>query len=210
MATDTTTAAHRTPCSAAARRRLAPMVGHGAAVVAYIEGDQWALHDLMTSFDTSMRRVARRFLPCAHDVDDAVQEAWLSFTRAASTIREPGAVGGWLCVTTARAAVSIARRNSRTTTSGVTELFERMPIFEPGFDQILLVEELAAVRAAAARLDERDRRFVELLFSGDLSYAEVARRVDRSIGGIGPTRQRVTAKLRSDPAIQRLVAARTA
>jgi RNA polymerase sigma factor (sigma-70 family) len=55
-----------------------------------------------------------------------------------------------------------------------------------------------AVRRAVERLDERSRRFVELLFLQEepLSYGEIAARLGISEGSIGPTRARCLAKLR--------------
>lgn len=174
----------------------------GAAVLAYQQGDYQALEVLMACFDKPMTCVARRYLVCPHDIEDAVQDAWLAFTRSADRINTPMAIGGWLCVTTARAALTIARRQARCRPS---EVSEREPTQSQDLD---LDDDGHAVREAVARLQEGDRELVWLLFGADLSYAEITRRTGRAIGGIGPTRSRVIAKLRQDTAIRRLVAAR--
>ena len=172
-------------------------------MLAYQQGDYQALEVLMACFDKPMRCVARRYLVCPHDVEDAVQDAWLAFTRSADRIETPMAIGGWLCVTTARAALTIVRRQARCRPSDVTSDEESTQSEDVDLD-----DDGRAVREAVARLHEGDRELVWLLFGADLSYAEVTRRTGRAIGGIGPTRNRVIAKLRQDTAIRRLVAAR--
>jgi RNA polymerase sigma factor (sigma-70 family) len=56
-----------------------------------------------------------------------------------------------------------------------------------------------ALRRAVERLDDKSRRFVELLFLQEepLPYAEIAARLGIAEGSIGPTRSRVLAKLRT-------------
>jgi RNA polymerase sigma factor (sigma-70 family) len=55
------------------------------------------------------------------------------------------------------------------------------------------------LRQAVERLDERSRRFVELVFLQEepLPYSEVAARLGIAEGSIGPTRARCLAKLRA-------------
>jgi RNA polymerase sigma factor (sigma-70 family) len=61
------------------------------------------------------------------------------------------------------------------------------------------LQEQHGLRRAVERLDERSRRFVELLFLQEepLSYSEIAARLGISEGSIGPTRARCLAKLRA-------------
>ena len=173
--------------------------------MAYQRGDHRALELLIGRFEKPMRCVARRYLRCGDDIDDAVQDAWISFARSASTIESPLAVGGWLCVTTARAALSIARRQARCRpVDASSESWD--PAGEP--DVVGLASDVRAVHEALMRLDERDRELVWLLFGSDLSYAEITARTGRAIGGIGPTRKRVIAKLRKDRSIRVLAASR--
>src|SRR5262245_50450969 len=84
-----------------------------AAVLAFQSGEVLAITRLMSCFDGMMHAVAGRYLRRRQDVEDAVQDAWFAFTRRAQTIESPLAIAGWLRVTTARAAVSIGRRQAR-------------------------------------------------------------------------------------------------
>lgn len=175
-------------------------------MVAYQHGDYEALAILIACFDRPMRCVAHRYLCCSQDIDDAVQDAWLAFATTADRIHTPMAIGGWLCVTTARTALTIARRQARCRPSMGLDNGESlsMELDEPDLDN-----DAEAVRQAVGRLDENDRELVWMLFESDLSYAEITARTGRAIGGIGPTRSRVIAKLRRDPSIRPLVTART-
>jgi RNA polymerase sigma factor (sigma-70 family) len=182
--------------------------GSGSAVVAYQGGDKLAIGLLMAQFERPMQCVARRFLSCPDDVNDAVQDAWVAFVRSAEGIVAPMAIGGWLCVTTARAAVTIARRQARCRPTGAI-LETRTAEGEPD-DRDTDGASLRAVREAVEHLDPKDRELIDLLFGTGLTYAEITAVTGRALGGIGPTRKRVIDKLRRDRAIVRLVAARAA
>ena len=160
------------------------------------------LAPLIAHFSPAMRAVARRHLDLRHDIDDAVQDAWLQFTRGARLIRSPGAAGGWLCVTTKHAALTIARRRGRTVSLSCD--FDLPAPQQP--DGAVLREERTAVCAAIGRLPASERALVEMLFVARLPYEEVMERTGRPVGAIGPTRQRVLQKLRHDPAIRALAA----
>ncbi|MDY7106713.1 MAG: sigma-70 family RNA polymerase sigma factor [Actinomycetota bacterium] len=182
-----------------------------AAVVAHRNGDPRALGTLMMLCDPQMRRVARRYVDCDQDAEDAAQTAWLAFADAVHTIDAPAAAGSWLCVTTSRAAIMISRKRSRLRLAGAAPP-EPPPLDGDGIDDdvIVLDERRAAVRDAVGRLQATDRELIELLFDTELTYEEISARTGRPIGGIGPTRARVIAKLRRDAAIQRWAPGRSA
>lgn len=186
--------------------RYAP-VDETTAVTAHLAGDPNALSLLVHTFDRPMRRSASRYLSCRHDVDDAVQDAWCAFVRKAGSIHTPLAIGGWLCVTASRAAITIAQRRSRSVPRDHDTL-DRLAFDPADLDPLVHEEELRLVREAVARLSARDRAFIELVFGGEVSYTEIAASTGHAIGGIGPTRARIAAKLRRDPAIRRLASER--
>ncbi|MEZ5410399.1 MAG: sigma-70 family RNA polymerase sigma factor [Acidimicrobiales bacterium] len=187
--------------------RVTDPVAAGAAVLAYRNGDRQALGSLMTWFTPMMTGVARRYLRTPQDVEDAVQDAWVAFTRAAATIATPMAIGGWLCTTTARAALAIAQRQARCRPSDRPVEGRVAPIDSAVMESY---DERDAVREAVGRLSPEDREMVRFLFDAELPYTEIAARTGRAIGGIGPTRQRIITKLRHDRAIHRQYLARTA
>lgn len=187
--------------------RAVDPVAAGAAVVAFREGDRRALGTLMAWFTPVMTGVARRYLRSPQDVEDAVQDAWVAFTRAASTIATPMAIGGWLCTTTSRTALAIAQRQARCRPSERPVEGRVSPIDGAAMEAS---DERMAVREAVARLSPEDQEMVRFLFDAELPYTEIAARTGRAIGGIGPTRQRIITKLRHDRAIHRQYLARTA
>jgi RNA polymerase sigma factor (sigma-70 family) len=172
-----------------------------AALLAYRAGDNRALQTLMTCFGRMMTGVARRYLRCNQDAEDAVQDAWMSFVRSVDAIGTPAAVGGWLCTTTARAALRIARRQARCLPSDLSAEPTASPE-EP--DPVIVEAEAAAVRDAVTRLETRDRELISMLFDVQMTYAEIELRTGRPVGSIGPTRQRVLNKLKADRSIRRL------
>ena len=172
-----------------------------AALLAYRAGDNRALQTLMTCFGRMMTAVARRYLRSNQDVEDAVQDTWISFVRSVDAIQTPAAVGGWLRTATARAALRIARRQSRLVPSDLT--FEPAdPRDDP--DPVVAADQADAVRDAVARLEPRERELIAMLFDVEMSYIEIGELTGRPMGSIGPTRQRVLNKLKGDRSIRRL------
>jgi RNA polymerase sigma factor (sigma-70 family) len=174
-----------------------------ALVLRFRAGDGDALERLMVCFNRMMTSVAHRYLRSSQDVEDAVQDAWTAFVRAAGGIDRPAALPGWLTTTTVRAALSIARRQARCVPC---EISSEHPAAADERDPVLRMLEIDAVRDAVARLDTRDRDLISMLFDEELSYAEIEVRTGRPSGAIGPTRQRAIGKLRSDRSIRSLTA----
>ncbi len=181
-------------------------VDAAAAVVAFQAGDGRALETLMQCFSLMMSHVARRYLRSRQDVEDAVQDAWVAFTRNAHLIESPRAIGAWLRVTTAHAAIVIAKRQARCVPTDLP-VDTGLPTAEP-HDGNFPDTAMHAVRDALSRLGGRDRELIAMLFESDLSYREIVARTGRPVGSIGPTRQRVMVKLRRDRSIHRLATLR--
>jgi len=146
-------------------------------VRAFQQGDDTALAPLMTRFGRPMRCVAHRYLSRREDIDDALQDAWTAFARSAHRIRSPLAVGGWLCVTTARAALAIARHQAR-----CDRLEAALDDAASNPDANGLESEHAsrAVKEAVARLAHRDRELISMLFDAELSYEQICEQIGRA------------------------------
>lgn len=173
-------------------------------------GDSAALAELMNDYRGLVRAAARRFLHNRDDVDDVVQETWLKFVTHADAIRSPERIAGWLWTTATNDARRAARRTSRTTsiddeallaTATLDESAEELATREPDVTSRI-------VRAALGAIAPHDRRLVELLMADEpLGYGEISRMIGRPIGSIGPTRQRILARLARQPEIRKLCAA---
>jgi RNA polymerase sigma factor (sigma-70 family) len=172
----------------------------------YRAGDTRVLRILMVRYNRAMTIVANRYVKTRQDIDDAVQDAWVAFTRAQQSITQADRLGGWLCVTTSRTALAIARRNNRVDPVADVEAMCTVVIDhdEDNGDEDQLRQRL--VRNAVARLTAVEQQMATLIVQGNLSYSAIAALVGMPVGSIGPTRQRIIAKLRRDPAIFRLLA----
>ena len=60
-----------------------------------------------------LRGVARRYQLAAADVDDVVQTTWLRAVDHVGRLNDPGAIAGWLVVTTRREAMRTLQRGVR-------------------------------------------------------------------------------------------------
>lgn len=170
----------------------------------YRRGDASALRELMRAHGAAMRAAAHRYVRTDTDIDDATQEAWLAFARSSRTITKPDRVGSWLCTTTARAALSIARRNARD--EQAAEIADLWSPAGGSNDELADNDTVRALRNAISRLGRKDQQLAALLLESDeLSYAALSARIGRPVGSIGPTRQRLIEKLRRDPELRRLV-----
>ena len=177
-------------------------------------GDKTALLELMDDYRGLVRAAARRFLHSRDDVEDVVQDTWLKFVTHADTIRSPERIAGWLWTTATNDARRAARRASRISLTDEENVLNAAGGVEDSAETEATREVDAtcrAVRAALATIDEKDRRLIELLMADDApAYAEISKVVGRPVGSIGPTRQRILARLARVPEIRKLAAANLA
>ena len=184
-----------------------PDVEHLATLlVAAAGGTPGAFERLLEVCRPTIERHARRSAWRSNDVDDIIQEVCILLFEHAATIREPRSLLSWLSIVTKRAASQLGRRGDRLVPAHLDDNRSGSASTE---DQAMRAHERRevtdGVRSALARLDAADRRFL-LLIEADhaSSYREVSRQLDRPIGSLGPTRQRLLRRLRTDPALQRL------
>jgi RNA polymerase sigma factor (sigma-70 family) len=153
-----------------------------------------------------VERQARIHAWADRDVDDIVQEVWIRLIQHSDSIRDPQSLVAWLKVVTQRTASVLGRRNARMIP---TELADDHPSAASTEDQAISQHDRGritdGVRSALGRLDETDRQLLLLLHREDTPrYVEVSRKVNRPVGSLGPTRQRLLKRLSHDPAVRRL------
>jgi RNA polymerase sigma factor (sigma-70 family) len=194
MTVATTTTLHRAD--------LARLVQAAAA------GDHGAFGALVARHRPLVARVAARCTTRAADADDVVQETWVQLWRHVGAIEQPEALAGWLRRVATNAAFRMHARNARLVASDLDDVAVADDAEDLGLRSIARAETRIAVGRAVGRLRAPDRRLVELLMAEDRpDYRAVSRAVDRPVGSIGPTRQRILDRLRRDPAITRLASA---
>ena len=172
----------------------------GALVVRACDGDGEALVAIVDRCTPMVRSVARRYLRSRADVEDVVQEVWLCFTEHMHRIQSPESTRAWLVRATTRAAWRVQRR--RLDVVLTSQLEERASIDDTEAAGLRRADREATRRAVQAALDglsRPDRRLIELLMADERpNYRALAALVDRPIGSIGPTRQRILARLRRE------------
>ena len=160
-----------------------------------VDGDQRAWDELVGRFGGLVWSVARGYRLGAL-TDDVVQTVWLRLAEHCDRIREPERLAGWLATTTRNEALRVARKQQRSLS--MRDLPEQVDA------SVSLLDELAAdsdtlvhVLEAFGRLPDKDRELLRLLCTvPPLDYATIADMLGRSIGSIGPSRNRALAKLR--------------
>ena len=171
-------------------------------------GDREAFNRLVSLYRTLVTQVARRYVSRNADVDDVVQEVWIKLWEHLDTIERPEALPGWLRRVTTNVAFRLHSRGSRLVVGDVGEVPSLDLTEETGVHRTILVDLQGAVGQALGRLKDSDRQLVELLMVEDRpDYRAVSRQINRPVGSIGPTRQRIFERLRRDPAINSLAPA---
>ena len=181
-----------------------------ALVSRHFDGDDKALAELIQIFHSLVRAAARRVLRCSTDVDDAIQDTWLNFVRFGDRIADPTRVGAWLWIVALNSARRIQRRDGRCIVSdNVADLVDAMADEVPDPDLALQrCERVAAVHCAAADMREADQRVLNLMMDErGYDYRQISSISGRPMGSLGPTRDRIIRKLRTNPNVAELMTA---
>ena len=176
----------------------------------HFDGDAKALAELIGIFQSLVRAAARRVLRCATDVDDAVQDTWLNFVRFGDRIADPERVGAWLWTVALNSARRIQRRDSRCIVAdNVADLADAMADDVPDPDHALQrCERATIVHRAAAEMRPTDQRVLSLMMDERAyDYRQISSLSGRPIGSLGPTRERIIRRLRTNPQVAELMAA---
>lgn len=154
----------------------------------------WAA--LVGRYSPRMYAVARSFAVDPTVAEDLVQTAWLRLLERGDQLRDPGAVGPWLCM--------IVRNEARRYVTRHREIPAALPLegragdSDPAEAGLIRAERARALRLAFARLGEECQRLLRLLLAEPaLSYDEIAAAVGRPRGSLGPTRRRCLERLRA-------------
>ena len=181
-----------------------------ALVRRHFDGDAKALAELIGIFQSLVRAAARRVLRCATDVDDAVQDTWLNFVRFGDRIADPERVGAWLWTVALNSARRIQRRDSRCIVAdNVADLADAMADDVPDPDHALQrCERATIVHRAATEMRPADQRVLSLMMDERAyDYRQISSLSGRPIGSLGPTRERIIRRLRTNPQVAELIAA---
>lgn len=159
------------------------------------EGDQRAWDEIVDGFGGLVWSIARGYRLGA-STDDVVQTVWLRLAEHADRIREPDRLASWLAATTRNEALRVSRSQDR---ARPTDRLADDP--EPtasSIDDLVTDDDtLRHVLEAFCELPEKDQQLLRLLCTvPPLDYATIAELLGRSVGSIGPSRDRCLKRLR--------------
>lgn len=178
--------------------------GDRELIVACLDGDSTAWETLITRYQRLIYSIPMKARLSSDDAADIFQSVCLKLYEKLSTLRDHERVSSWLITTTSREVWRVAARNRRdaTTTSGDEESIDaisQIPATGPLADeQRQALEQQQIVRGSIEALPERCRKLVTMLFyeKDELSYADIARRMNMPVPSVGPTRARCLEKLK--------------
>jgi RNA polymerase sigma factor (sigma-70 family) len=162
-------------------------------------GDESAWRLLVRRYERLVYTVPRRAGLSAEQAADVFQACFSRLFNALDGLQDGNRVRAWLVTTARRETLRLLGREPAPAAAG-DELLAQLADDSPLPDELLeSLQRQDAVRRAVARLDERSRRFVELVFLQDepLAYEDIAARLGIAVGSIGPTRARCLAKLKA-------------
>lgn len=171
-------------------------------------GDPWRLKEALAGSSDAWNGIVEEFAQSVwswarsqglnrEEAEDVSQTVWYRLKDKGHTIRDPRTLPGWLATTTRREAIRVAKRRHNTIEMSVLESVPE-PLFASTNPAVLaeanelegkLVDAFAQVRPVC-------RELLALCWDERYSYAEIAEVLGRSIGSIGPTRQRCLDELR--------------
>lgn len=152
-------------------------------------GREESLEELFLALEGALLNYALRLVRNPQTAEDLVQEAFLRLQSQEEIVREPRS---WLYRTVHNLAVNLLRRaRPAPTPDGAGEaaipgmdddLADTGPLPD---EQLARWEGIGLVRLGLKTLDERSRRVVEMKFSENLSYREIATRTGLTEGHVG-------------------------
>lgn len=182
------TASDDAPARRADRELLLAMAEPGPA-------RQAAWSELVAAHSGRLYAVARSFRVDERTAEDLVQVAWLRLIERSQQVRDPDALGAWLCAIVRNEALRLLARRREVPTP--LDLDQQVA---PGGDpdrQLLKDERAITMRRAFDRLGEECRRLLTLVLADPpMSYDEIAAAVGRPRGSLGPSRRRCLEQMR--------------
>jgi RNA polymerase sigma factor (sigma-70 family) len=161
-------------------------------------GDAAGLDDLVAVMTPVLWHVVRAYRLSHEQAEDVVQSTWLALVRRRDAIADPQAVGGWLTLTSRRAAWRVGSKATNDIALEPEVLDGHAPSEPSAESAVVAHDERDRLWGAVATLDERCQRLLRVVaFEQRPDYAALSADLQMPVGSIGPTRGRCLAKLRT-------------
>lgn len=177
-----------------------------ALVARCLKGEEaaWAL--IVSRYQRLVYAIVMNMGLDTHGAADVFQTVFERLVQHLPRLAEPHRLQAWIVTTAKREGLLQRRRGGRTESIsrqgaegedlGDMDFEDESPIAEQRLEEL---QQLALLREALDRLDERCRDLLLLVFRDEderLGYDEVSQRLGMPVGSIGPTRSRCLDKLR--------------
>lgn len=166
-------------------------------------GDEEAWSQLHHEFTPMLRKVAAQYRLGEADIVDVIQDTWIKCFQHLGHLRNHAALPGWLKTTCCREAICCLRARARCAPAGFEDQIAIISVVQVDtraecdpLAAVLDAERCAMLRSLLDELGPRDSNLIRILIDNELSYREIADLTSMPVGSIGPTRQRILAKLR--------------
>ena len=152
-----------------------------AAIQACQRGEREAFDRLVERYQRDVYRLCFRYVNNHHDANDMAQEVFLKAYRAIAKFRGDSSFSTWLY----RIAVNTCLNFRQSRRAAHEPLSEALPDLAPPVAQSIEEDQRAAsVRAAVAKLPEKQRATLILKLYHELTHEEVARILGSSVGTV--------------------------
>lgn len=174
-------------------------------VAACLDGDQEAWEALLARYQRLIYSIPLKSRLSLDDAADIFQSVCLKLYEKLDTLRDHERISSWLITTTTRASWRVSARQKRDQHSisadaddsswALGEIAATAPLAD---EERELLERQQIIREAVEILPDRCRDLITMLFyqKDELSYAEIARRMNMPVPSVGPTRARCLDKLK--------------
>jgi RNA polymerase sigma-70 factor (ECF subfamily) len=144
-------------------------------------GDETAFASLVERHYDIVYRVVWRVTSGHADTEDIVQEAFLKLWNNPAQVRHGGALRGWLMRVATNLAIDRARRKQASNLDDQPEIAASGP---DALDQVLGDRSAGDINSALARLPERQRLALSLVYFENMSNIEAAAAMEISVEAI--------------------------
>ena len=172
-------------------------------VAAMRGGDEAAWGRLHTRFTPLLRSIVSRHGLRDDDAAEVMQITWTTCYEHIARLREPAALPGWLGAICRHESIRLLKAQTRCTPMdflGEDRLLSLTTADDPtageGLSPLIQTQDRELLRILLDQVGDRDRNLMCALAADNTSYLEVSTSLSIPVGSIGPTRQRVIAKVR--------------
>jgi RNA polymerase sigma factor (sigma-70 family) len=173
-----------------------PKASDPELVARCLDGDSAAWEALIHRYRRLIYSIPNKFRFSTADCDDVFQTVVVKLLEHLSDLKDGSKVSSWLITTTTRQCIQVRAQHQRNV--GDDEGMDQEP--DPGqtSEEVhIQADREQKIRESIARMSDRCRRLLELLFQDprSLSYEEISGEMNMPVPSIGPTRARCIEKL---------------